>query len=75
MDFLEKLVKGVGVVVIALIVVALLSIIGAYPPKWLVNYLRSANIVQRQGFPERQRTTKQSNKRSGCEQRTTEVKK
>jgi hypothetical protein len=52
MDFLEKLVKGVGVVVIALIIVVLLSIIGAYPTKWLVNYLFTpATLVALFGGP------------------------
>jgi hypothetical protein len=45
MDFLEKLVKGVGIVVIALITVALLSVLGAYPTKWLVNYLFTPSVL------------------------------
>lgn len=42
---MEKFAKGVGLFVIFLVVLTFLSVIGAYPTKWLVNYLFTPGLL------------------------------
>lgn len=44
-NFVETPAKGIVIFVIAMLLVAVLSVLGAYPTKWLVNYLFTPAVL------------------------------